>query len=698
MSNVSRLEKLLEPGYMGKLRVKNRMVKMGSHPGFHEYEDGNVSQGTIDMYSAFARGGLGLCTVGAGAADQFNSMRPMSGFRMDDDKYIPSLNRLTDGIRKYDCKAFVQILHQGPLHPTALTGNYSISASALSKEELPRSDFAVPREMTLDDIERVKEMLVMVAVRAQKGGFDGVELNAACNHLLNTFLSRAWNKRHDAYGCDTLENRARIVVEIIKEMKICCGNDFPVIALINSTETGLKDGITYEESTVFARMVEAAGADALHARTEFYKPLPLNVRDSTHFPDMVMYPEMPYKVGKEFDPSCYGIAGWAPTSALMKTIVKIPVIAIGRMDPGTGEQILKRGGADFIAFNRRLFADHDLPNKVAEGRLEDIAPCTACMTCFDRVATKKSARCRINAAFGREAEYEIKPAKKRKNVMIIGGGPAGMEAARVAALRGHNVSLYEEQNKLGGSMRVAAMVKGTEKENLTAFIRYFEIQLNKLGVDVHLGTKFTDSIIAKVNPDVLIVSAGSTHDIPDIPGIDKLKVMTSEKLHNASKFALKFAGPELLRKLTKIWMPLGKNVVVIGGRLQGLQTAEFLIKRGRKVTIVDTCPDGQIGDGLLDIFMKPWLIAWLKEKGTNIVSGARLMEVTGEGLVITTREGVKQTLKADSVVTALPLLPNLKFFNGLKSKAKEVYSIGDTRDPHLIVDAIEDGSRIAREI
>jgi 2,4-dienoyl-CoA reductase (NADPH2) len=321
------------------------------------------------------------------------------------------------------------------------------------------------------------------------------------------------------------------------------------------------------------------------------------------------------------------------------------------------------------------------------------------MTCYDRVEHRQSPRCRINAAFGREVEYEIRPAKKIKKVLIIGGGPAGMEAARVAALRGHRVSLYEKQNKLGGSMRVAAMVKGTEKEDLVAFITYFEVQLSKLGVDVHLGETITDKLIEKEKPDVLIVSAGSTHDIPDIPGINKIKVLTSAKLHTRSKFALKFVGPVLLRKLSKIWLPfIGKNVVVIGGRLQGLQTAEFLMKRSRKVTIVDSCPEEQIGDGLLETFMKPWLVAWLKQRDVEIISGVKLEEVTGEGLVITTREGVRQTLKADSIVTALPLQPNPKFFNSMKGKAKEVYAVGDSRDPHLIVDAIADGSRIGREI
>jgi len=698
MDNLRGFEKLLEPGYIGKVRTKNRMVKMGSHPGVYEYEDGNVPQRMIDIYAALAKGGIGLCTTGCGACDQYNGGVVGHGYRVDNDKYIPSMSRLAEAIRQYDCPAFLQILHLGPMHPQQLTGIQPFGASPLTKEELPRSFFNPLKGMTLEDIERVKENMVMVAVRAQKAGFSGVELNAACNHLLNTFLSRAWNKRRDAYGCDTLENRIRIVVEIIREIKTRCGSDFPVVGLINATETGLKDGITLEESIQFAKMVEAAGADVLHARTEFYKDLRgINERDSTHFPDLVMYPAMTYPVGREYDSSRYGVAGWAPSAAIMKKEVSIPVISIGRMDPETGEQILRSGGADFIAFNRRLFADHDLPNKVIEGRFDDIVPCTACMTCFDRNEHGKMPRCRINAAFGREREYEIKPAAKKKNVMIVGGGPAGMEAARVAALRGHDVSIYEKRKKLGGSVLVAAMVKGVEKEPVLTLVEYFTRQIEKLGVKIHLGSDVTETLIRDVNPDVLIIAAGSKHNIPDIPGINKSKVLTSAKLHNQAKLALRFVGPVLLRKLSKIWMPLGKNIVVIGGRLQGMQTAEFLVKRGRKVTIVDDCPETQIGDGLLDSFMKPWLISWLKEKGVKIFSGVKYDEINDEGLVIITKEGSRQTLKADSIVTALPMLPNEDMLSSVKGLAKEVYLIGDARDPHLIVDAIEDGSRIARE-
>ena len=320
------------------------------------------------------------------------------------------------------------------------------------------------------------------------------------------------------------------------------------------------------------------------------------------------------------------------------------------------------------------------------------------MTCFDHVEFLQSPRCRINAALGREKEYEIKPAVKKKKVMIVGGGPAGMEAARVAALRGHEVLLYEKMGKLGGSMLVAATVKGVEKEDLIAMIQYLETQVTKLGVKIHVGKEASESIIEKVKPDVLILAAGAKHDIPNIPGINRRNVMTSEKLHHQLKFALKFARPRLLRWLTKFYMPVGKNVVVIGARLHGCQTAEFLVKRDRKVTIVDTCKEEEVGDGLLETFMKPWLLLWLDEKGVSVIPEVKYEQITRSGILITNKDGARQTIEADSIVTALPMRPDNEFLKSMENRAKEVYAIGDTREPGYIVDAIADGARIAREI
>jgi 2,4-dienoyl-CoA reductase (NADPH2) len=687
--------RLMEPGSIGSVRTKNRILKTGSTLGFYPWEDGHIQQKVIDGYEALAKGGAGLVTAGAAPL----GVPPGRGYKMDDDTYLPEMTRLAEAIRKYDCPAFLQMFHLGPMYPPHLTGlgGEALSASSLDKSELPVPHLAVPKELTIAEIEGIVQEFGDQAERAKRAGFQGIELNAGSNHLLNSFLSRAWNKRQDAYGVGSLESRAKIVVDIIKEVKRRNGKDFAIIALINGAEPGLEKGMTPEESQGIARILQAVGADALHVRAEFYnKPKDPSKRDSTQFPDIAFYPETPFPLGGVVDDSRHGAGGWVPLAAAVKKAVSIPVIAIGRLDPELGEDILRRGKADFISFNRRLMADPELPNKLAEGRREDIRPCTGCITCFDSNEHGNPPLCQVNAALGKEREYELKPTKKKKRVMVVGSGPAGMEAARVAALRGHEVILYEKEPKLGGSMPLAAMVKGFEREDILSLIRYFKTQITKLGVDIRLGKEVDRTVVEEVKPDVLIVAAGGVHNVPEIPGIDRREVITSRALHRRLKGFLRFFNPRVLRWLTNFWMPIGKKVVIMGGNIQGCQTAEFLVKRGRKVTMVDTAEE--IGEGLLEAFVKPHLLNWLDGKGVAMLPGVKYEEITDKGLIITTKKRGKQTIEADTIVTAMPLQPNTEFIKSLKGSVPKVYAIGDCREPHLIIDAIADGSRIARAI
>jgi 2,4-dienoyl-CoA reductase (NADPH2) len=696
MSNSKRFRKLMEPGYIGVVRTRNRLLKTGSSPGFYPWEDGFIQQEAIDIYEAWARGGAGIVTVGAAPL----GVPPGRGYALDDDKYLPRMAKLTETIQKYDCPAFLQTFHLGPMLPPFLvdSGVQAFAASSLSKEELPLPHLAVPKELTVGEIEGIVEAFGDQVERAKIGGFQGIELNAGCNHLLNSFLSRAWNKRRDAYGVGSLESRAKIVVDIIKEVKRLNGKDFAIIVLINGAEPGLDKGMTPEEARGIAQVLQAAGADAIHVRVEFYSsPQDPSRRDSTQFPDIALYPETPFPLDRrEVDDSRHGAGGWVPPAVAVKKAVSIPVIAVGRLDAELSERLLRRGDVDFVSFNRRLMADPELPNKIAEGRLEDIRPCTGCLTCFDNNEKGNPPLCQVNAAYGKEKEYEIKPAAEKKAVMVVGGGPAGMETAMVAALRGHEVILYEKEARLGGSLPLAAFVKGFDREDLLGLVGYYETQVTKLGVDVRLGQEVKRSVVEEVKPDVVIVAAGGTHDVPEIPGLDRRRVVTSRDLHRMLKGYMGFFGPRLLRWLTRFWMPLGKRVVILGGGIHGCQTAEFLVRRGRQVTIVDTAEE--MGEGLLETFVKPHLLNWLDEKGVAMLAGVKYEEITDEGLTITTKKGTRQTIEADAIVTALPLLPNTGLLQSLEGSAPSVHAIGDCSEPHLIVDAIADGARIARAI
>ncbi|MDB9822536.1 NAD(P)/FAD-dependent oxidoreductase [Deltaproteobacteria bacterium] len=707
MDGETRFKKLLEPGYIGKVRIKNRMIKTGTYLGTEDDKGGYMNDKSVYIYERLARGGVGLVTHSVAFIDIPMGSVPgdIAGFRIDDDKFIPSFQKLTDAIHKHDCPAFIQMWHAGPVHATFLTGLQPVASSALTKEEMPMPRLTPARALTIPEIKRVVDEFAGGAARARKAGFDGIELNAGTTHLLNSFLSRAWNKRDDEYGIDSMENRARIVVEIIQEVKRQAGEDFGLTVILCGAEYGLVKGTSPEEAREFAKIFEAAGADALHVRAEYYRrPYVRGERESVHFPDVVFYPELDVPTVPEgIDANNHGVGGWAPLAAGIKKVVNIPVITIGRMDADIGEAILERGEADFIALNRRLLADPDYPNKIASGDLDDIRPCTACMHCFCNVEVGNLVHCRINAALGMaaagdEKAFEIPPAEKKKKVMIVGAGPAGMEAARIAATRGHVVMLYDKQTKLGGCLPIAATVKGFHREDIPLITKWFKGQLSKLGVDVHLGKDVTPSLVKEIKPDVLILATGGIHDIPDIPGMDRRNVVTSEDLHHQLKFFSKFAGPRLLRWLTKFYMPIGKKVVVIGARMHGCQTAEFLTKRGRKVTIVDTGSDEILGEGVVQPLLRPALINWLDEKGVTFITGVNYEEITDKGLTITTADGEKQTIEADSIATALPLKPDTSLVKSFEGSAEEIYAIGDCDDPNLILNAVESGYRTALNV
>ncbi len=704
MTGKTRFEKLLEPYHIGPVKTRNRMVKPGAAMLYWHEDELKMNERVKAFYDAIARGGIGLLIVESPVIDYPLGARWRRRYRIDDDRYIKGLSELAEIIHKHGCPTFMQMNHDGPWQtkgwearpdiPPLVTGQ-PIAASPVSFSSMNDFHNEVPRELTIPEIEEILDKFASAAVRAQQAGFDGVDINSASSHLLHNFLSPFWNRRQDAYG-GSLENRTRLLVGIIREIKKRLGQDFPVCVTINGVEVGQIAGITdgefvsSEHSVATARILQAAGADAIQVRSQW-----LGYHAAGFLPEGLFYPEppIPFKsFPRNYDYSHRGAGAHVPLGAAMKEVVSIPLIAVGRLDPELGEKVLREGKADFIALNRRLFADPELPNKIASGRLDDIAPCTACHTCLEPVEVK---RCRINAALGTDEPYVIKPAEKKKRVLVVGGGPAGMEAARVAALRGHEVILYERTHKLGGLLPMAALVKGLEIEDLPALVRYLKRQITKLGVYIRLGKEVNLFLIEELKPDVVILATGGIPAVPEIPGINGRRVVSSSELHRRLRFYLRFLGPRTLRWLTKFWMPLGKRVVIIGGGRHGCELAEFLVKRGRKVTIADTAE--ALGEGMFH-HLKCALLAWFQKKGVAMMTGVKYVEITDKGLTIITREGDRQTIEADSIVPALSLMPDTGLLESLEGKVPEVYAIGDCREPLLIADAIADGSRMARAI
>jgi 2,4-dienoyl-CoA reductase (NADPH2) len=689
---MNKFKKLMEPFNIKQVRTRNRIVKSAQRLGFVDKE-GYITQQDLDFYERLARGGVGMIIIDHAFVD-FPMGAKIHQASMAEDKYILKMAELSKIIHSHGCPTFLQLNHVGSDHDTSASGGkLPLTPSALSEEEMhklfPFGKHSPTRALTISEIEDIIEKFGKAAVRAQKAGFDGIELHGAHSYLVASFLSPVWNRRDDKYGSQNLENRTRFAVEIIKAVRERVGKDFPVGFRINGGEYGMPDATTAVEGRGIARILEATnGVDYIHVSAFGFG----NYNAPLYLPEQVFYPEPPKQFSNELRACSAGTL--IPLAAGIKKVVSIPVIAVGRIDPLLGEWVLRKGMADLIAFGRRLLADPDLPRKISEGRYEDIAPCTACVTCSELSLKGEEITCRINPALGKERESEITVAEKKKRVLVIGGGPAGMEAARVAALRGHEVILYEKGPKLGGLLSLAAMIKGTEVEDIPAITKYLKIQIAKLGVKVNLRKEFKPELIGEIHPDVVLLASGGVPATLSISGIDRRNVVTTASLERQVKLFLNIFGPRFLAWITKFWLPIGKRVVIIGGQIYGCEAAEFLTKRGREVTIVEESQEW--GTKMLDTHRNR-LIPWLRQHGANLITGAKYEEIVKDGLVISIG-GRKQTIKADTILVTITPQANTEFMDTLKKNVPEVYQIGDARQPGLILDAIHDGFCIARII
>jgi len=689
---------LFEPYRFKQLTLKNRMVK-AAYSSTNSDDRGYITESAVAHYDAVARGGIGLFITESVAVHRLG-MTGTPRMAIWDDSYIPGQKALVEVVHKYGTPIIIQLQHAGPAYSTGTYGAWSVEGlvgkaeptapSTLTHEQMPSKRANTPRGLTVEEIKEIEQAFVDAAVRAAEAGYDGVQLHGATGYLLNSFFSRAWNKRSDQYG-GRLENRARLCCDIIRGIRSRLGEKFIISVRFNGLEIGARydDGITLEEGRAIGQLLEQAGADLLDVTAYGY-----NHFEWVLFPEQMLYPEAPAyaatlaKAVRENVPLVD--VAWN-----VKQGVKIPVIAVGKLSFETGEQVLREGKADLVAYARALIADPDAPNKLKAGQLQDVRPCTHCMTCLDTFLRSEHERCRVNAAFGKESEFQVIPAAKRRHVLVVGGGPGGMEAARVAAERGHQVTLCEQQAGLGGLVPLASLIKGTDVEDLPPYVEYLETQLGKLGVEVKRNQRVDAQFVRKISPDAVILATGSKLKLPEIPGMDSKIVVTNTILMDKVRLPKRIFGTAFLEKATKVWLPLGKRVFIVGGLMQGAELAEFLAKRGRKVVMSDT--SAQLGTGILEMH-RSRLLEWLGEKGAELLAQVKYERITDDGVHLITSSGESRFYAADTVVVLGNREADLSLRDELVGVVPDLHVIGDCSAPGMIVDAVEGGFRAAMAI
>jgi len=666
--------KLFEKGKIGSLSLKNRIVMDAMNIQLAApNEEGALSQRAIDFYVARAKGGVGLIKTTFMRPNrklEFSIGEPM----VNSERCVSWLNDLAEAVHDYGAKICIQLspgLGRIPVPKSSLPHGGLVGPSPLPSFRDPNGQMpslgpgrypaqgekhVVTRELTTEEIEELVRDFEFSSRIIRLADVDAIEIHGHQGYLLDQFMTALWNKRTDKYGGD-LSGRLRLALELVEAVRRGAGPEYPILFKYPLTHY-LEGGRDIEEGLEVARRLEAAGVDALTINAGCYETY-----------------------NRAQPPTTQPRGCNVDLAAMAKKAVNIPIVVSGKLGyPELAERVLQEGKADFIALARYLLADPDWPNKVEDGRMEDLIPCIGCHEgCIARVRKYQHISCATNPATGVEKALAISPTAKKKSVLVIGGGPAGLEAARVSALRGHKVTLWEKQNKLGGNLIPGSVPDF--KDDYKLLMDYLSTQIRKLGVAIELEKEAKHELIQRFSPEVVFIATGATHIIPEIEGIEK--GMKSGKVLTAVDLLLGNAQPS-------------KSVVVIGGGLIGCETGLYLAKKGNQVTIVEIL-DGVARDTVWGNALD--LIKLLDDNHVKILTNSRVQRISEERIDIVNEYGTETAVMADIVVLAV----GMKSFNGLSVETvervvPEVYTIGDCVKPRRVMNAIWEGYRTARLI
>ncbi|GFG66206.1 hypothetical protein MKUB_36960 [Mycobacterium kubicae] len=674
---------LLAPERIGAMAVRNRLV-MSPMETMYGTPDGLPSQRTRDYFVARASGGVGLITLGATGVDHHHPETP-GGLHLATDEAVAAHRALVDVVHEHGAKIQPQIVHAGPdgLGPE-MFGVTSLGPSVIPSYLTGRPSVQISKQQLTE----VLDLFKAAARRAVEAGYDGIELHAAHGYMmLGSFLAPQRNRRTDEYG-GSARGRLRVVLEALAAIRAEIGDALPITLRISGYERVAGGRAIFETARMATELV-AAGVDAFHVSGGVIDRLVTGMVNGADDGDEV-------NVG---------------AAAAVKQVVDVPVIAVGRIhDPVRAEQILADGRADFIAMGRPMLADPELPRKLMTGQAHRVRRCISCENCIDAMEQRFSVDCAVNPRTGKERELAAPPASRAKRVVVVGGGPAGLEAARVAAERGHRVTLFERAGQLGGALRWACVL---HPEN-QPFLDYLRQEIRRSPVDVEVGQAISVRDVVAAAPDAVVVATGGHVAIPQIPGAELPHVLTGPGLREAlggsadstdpgwqrlaartlSGWRQRLVRPAAVRLATHAWMPLGRRVAIIGADLVALELAEFLAGRGRLVSILESGKDiaPEVGNKRKTEHMDR-----LDRLGVAVHVRAGVERITPGAVVFTPSGGATRELPADSVVLAGTVEPDTRLFDQLVTALPDtpVHAAGDCSGLGLIRKATEDGARAA---
>lgn len=640
-----RFPKLFAPCNLTNLQLKNHLIMAPMTTNFAT-DQGFITDRLLHHYETRAKGGVGLVIVEATCVESPRGKAFDFGLILDNDKYISGFSELTERIHKHNCKIAVQLHHAGAATRTCITHMQPVSASSIAWP-----GFDPPRALDVFEIKAIEESFAKAACRARKAGIDGIEIHAAHHYLFAQFLSSYFNTRTDEYGGD-LENRARFLVETLHMVKESVGSSYPVWCRINGKVFGKRGIFELSEALQLVKIIEKAGSDALHISA-------FGWGDYAGYNTPVMY-----------DPSC-NLVSIAET---IKKQVNIPVIAVGKISLECGERLVSKEKVDFIALGRPLLADPDFLNKIRRGK--SARPCLWCRVCGDIwLHVKRSPiRCPVNPSLGTISENLIIRSRVSKKVLVIGGGPAGMEAALVASKRGHSVSLFENSSELGGQMLFACLPPC--KQPIANFKDYLVREMRSLGVKVELGRQVDAALIEQIDPDLIVLATGAKTAPFQVPGSKNGSIPSAEDV---------FKGH----------VRVGKEVTIIGGGATGCELADYLLEKTRRVTVLETT--SQLVP-TLGSSMRARLLSRLKKGGVRMICNVQILGIRRNGVDILYMDGRRELIRSQTVVSAVGLKPDRALLNSIRVTDKPVYIIGDSVEPRSILEAVAEGFRIGSEI